>query len=107
MRTIILILLAFSLNACIPDIEGDVTNNDYDTSTTTTSSIYYAEGELLFCSLSECTVAPAETDPADSDAIVGVYDAEYTQVECNSAGFFYCTVENICLDQPLDGGSCI
>ena len=106
MKTIILILLAFSLNACIPDIEGDVTNNDYSTSSTTTSTTNYVKGELLYCSSSECIVAPAETDPLDSDVIVGTYSVDYTQVECNAAGFFYCTIENVCLDQPLESGTC-
>lgn len=36
----------------------------------------------------------------------GVYNASYTQDQCTEAGFFFCTIENACLDQPTSGGSC-
>lgn len=36
----------------------------------------------------------------------GIYREDYSQESCEAAGFFYCTIENQCLDIPLSGGSC-
>ena len=94
MRTITLILLAFSLNACIPDVSGD---------TTIDNSVTYGEGTVLVCTDSICEVA---APGSDVDVVVGEYNPDYNQIECNAAGFFYCTVANMCLDQPEDGGTC-
>ena len=106
MRNIFLIALLLMLNAC-GDNEGDTyTDNTVTTTSTTTNTSNYAEGDVLYCSSEECAIAPAGTDPSDSDAIVGVYDADYTQTECNAAGFFFCIIEGLCLDQELETGSC-
>ena len=96
MRTIILIILAFGLNACIPDIQGD-TDNSIDNSTN------YGSGTVLVCTDAVCEIAEVGSDV---DAIVGKYSADYTQTECEAAGFFYCTIENMCLDMELDTGTC-
>lgn len=99
MKTALLIILAFSLNACVPDISGDV-DNSID------NSIVYGEGTVLNCTDANCSVAVDQTDPSEGDAVVGVYSADYNRVECTSAGFFYCTIEDVCLDQPISTGTC-
>ena len=102
MKLILATLLAFSLVGCIPDYTGDTTTH-VDNSTID-NSVSYGEGDVLICTDSECVLAEEHEDVGD--AIVGVYDPEYTPTECNAAGFFYCTIENVCLDQPLDTGTC-
>ena len=34
------------------------------------------------------------------------YDPEYSQATCRENGFFWCTIENRCLNQPADTGTC-
>ena len=91
MKLILLTILAFSLSACI---------ETGDTSTTIDNSV---RGGTLTCTDSECSLAEPGSDV---DAVIGLYNPDYNQVECTSAGFFYCTIEDMCLDQPLDTGTC-
>ena len=104
MKFSLLIMLVLGLNAC-GDIKGDTyTDNAVDNSID--ESVTYGEGDVLDCSDGNCTLASPYTDEADADAVVGVYNPDYTQAECNAAGFFFCTAEGLCLDQSLDGGTC-
>ena len=89
MKIILLTILAFSLNACIDTGDTNVDNS--------------VRGDTLTCTDSECSLAEPGSD---IDAVIGLYNPDYNQVECNAAGFFYCTIENMCLDIPLAGGSC-
>ena len=89
MKLILLTILAFSLSACIETGDTTIDNS--------------VRGDTLTCTDSECTLAEPGSDV---DAVIGLYNPDYTQVECNAAGFFYCTVEGMCLDQPLDTGTC-
>lgn len=91
-------VLAFGLSGCV-SIEGD-TDNSVD------ESVTYGNGDVLDCRDGNCTLAPEGTDPTDGDAVVGEYNAEYTQAECTAAGFFYCTIENVCMNTPAAGGTC-
>lgn len=91
------LLAAFTLSGCIPDVSGD-TNNDY--SVTETS---YGDGDYLICNDSECQVSNND-EPTDVE--VGEFNADYTQTECIAAGFFYCTIDNICIDAATDVGTC-
>jgi len=34
------------------------------------------------------------------------YDATFNKAECNQAGYFFCSIEQKCLNKPLTGGSC-
>jgi len=34
------------------------------------------------------------------------FDRSLSHGECNDLGFFYCTIENECLPQPLNAGTC-
>lgn len=100
------IAASLTLSGCIPDVSGD-TNNDYSTSTVTDSyNNTYDVGTLLMCEGSTCEVAPAGTDEGDADAVVGEFNVEYTQAACTEAGFFFCTIEQVCLDVATDSGSC-
>lgn len=74
--------------------------------TTTNTTTDYGEGTVLLCNDSNCTAAKDDTHFSDGDAVVGVYDADYTQVECEAAGFFYCTIDNVCINDSLEDGSC-
>lgn len=97
--TIAAIVAALTLTGCIPDYNK--TTNDYSD-----NSINYGDGTVLNCNDSNCSVAPEGTDEGDGDAVVGVYSADYSQTECTAAGFFYCTLDNVCLNQAAIGGSC-
>ena len=101
------------LNGC-GNITGDTAN--YDQSGQDHSYMFvegdraYGEGTYLFCTDANCSVTNADNNSDNStgeysdeaDAIVGVYDPNYNQVECESAGFFYCTVSDACLNQRVD-----
>ena len=102
------------INGC-GDITGDTAHNDY----TQTSEYYYTEnnidygsGTVLLCDDSNCSVMKDESGRTitsggndKGDATVGVYDPTYTQSECQAAGFFYCTVQDKCLNQRVDDSS--
>jgi len=112
----LIILVAVMLVGC-GDYTGDTTNNDNTNQDHSYMFIEgdraYGEGTYLFCTDANCSVTNADNNSDNSDnsgddvydeadAIVGVYDPEYNQVECNAAGFFYCTVEDQCLNQRVD-----
>ena len=46
-------------------------------------------------------------DTGKSDTVTGDYPGEEADpAECADAGYFYCTIEDKCLNQPKGGGSC-
>ena len=69
----------------------------------------FGDGTYLFCTDSNCSTIDSSKNttgvPSEPNAIVGKYDENYTQAECNAAGFFYCTVEDKCLNQRVDDSS--
>ena len=122
-KTILAIMIAFGLVAC-GDITGDTTNNDNSDQVIDNSYTFiegdrdYGSGTPLFCNDSNCSVERT-TDNSDSssgsdsetsdeeniDAVVGEYSAGYNQTECQAAGFFYCTIDDICTNQRIDDSS--
>ena len=92
------IVMTLVLSGCV-NISGDSSTSNY-------TSTEYGEGTVLLCNDSTCTAASEETHFSDGDAVVGVYDADYTQVECEAAGYFYCTIDKVCINQDIDTGSC-
>ena len=36
----------------------------------------------------------------------GIYRQDYTPQECRDAGYFFCSIEQQCLDMPATGGTC-
>jgi len=116
-KLILATLFAFAMVAC-GNITGDTAN--YDQSGQNNSYTFnegdrdYGSGTVLVCDDANCSVMVDESgrtitssdDEAEAgDAIVGDYDASYTQSECNAAGFFYCTIEDKCLNQRVDDSS--
>ena len=89
------ILSLFMLSACL-EVTGD-TNNSVD------ESVTYGDGDVLECNAESCYLMPNDDT---GSVVVGVYDADYTRIECESAGFFFCSIENMCLNQPLVSGTC-
>ncbi len=71
----------------------------------------YGTGTYLFCNDANCSVTNSNnvddnsTEPTEPDAQVGVYSANYNQVECVSAGFFWCNISELCLNQRVDDSS--
>lgn len=86
------IILALMLSACI-----EVTDDN---------SRKYGNGDVLLCTDSNCTNAPSNTDEGDGDVVVCIFDADYSEMECVSAGFYYHTIEKVCLNQPIESGGC-
>ena len=93
--TIVSAILVLSLNACVPDIDN--TDNRID------NSVTYGEGTVLVCTDAVCEVA---SEDEITDVVVGEYNPNYTQTECEAAGFFYCTLQDACLNQKLTTGTC-
>ena len=96
---------------------GDTVNTAIVDNSGQDNSVYnnYPDGTVLTCTDANCSLVSTETITNESDAIdsindgntvVGVYSDEYTQTECSEAGFFYCTIDNLCLDQPVSSGTC-
>ena len=122
-KIILLSALAFMFTACgedgarstttttnttIDSGGGDVTINDVEVSDEGTY-IYNSDGTVTFTTGSENVIQPADGDSNGdgvADVIVGDYDEGYDQAQCNAAGFFYCSIENKCLNQPSDAGTC-
>ena len=100
MKYLLIAIMALGLAGC-GDLVGDTHTDD-----STDNSTHYGSGDVLLCTDSECVAAPYGTDEGDGDAVVGVYSTDYSQSECTSAGFFWCSIENICMDTSLSGGSC-
>jgi len=96
-------------NTTIDSGGGDVTINDVEVSDEGTY-IYNSDGSVTFTTGDENNIEGVGTGDSDGDGEedvpVGVYSDTYTQSECTAAGFFYCTIENQCLDQPAIGGTC-
>ena len=88
---------------------GDVTINDVEVSDEGTY-IYNSDGSVTFTTGDENNIEGVGTGDSDGDGVedveVGTFSAAYSQSECTAAGFFYCTIENVCLDQPAVGGTC-
>ncbi len=110
------ILAAMLLVGC-GDFTGDTTNND---NSGQDHSYYFVEGDrsygsgtYLFCTDANCSVTQTDDNSGNDsnntydepDAVVGEYSEYYTQAECNAAGFFYCTVQDKCLNQPVNDAS--
>ena len=98
----------YTENTTINSGGGDVTINDVEVSDEGTY-IYNSDGTVTFTTGDENNIGPADGD-SDGDGVqdveVGQYDSDYNQAQCTAAGFFYCTIENQCLDQPSTGGTC-
>ena len=91
------------LSLLIFNAYGDITGDTY-TNDSIGNSVSY--GDILLCTDSNCTLASAGTDAGDGDVVIGLYDADYTQAECTSVGFFFCTIDKICMNQSTTTGSC-
>ena len=99
-KLMILAVMALTIAGC--SYQGDTKN--YDNSYTD-NSVDYSDGTFLTCTDANCTVS-GSSDRADADAVVGIFDADYGPAACRSAGYFYCDIENVCLNQPTTSGSC-
>jgi len=89
------------------DAEGDVTINDVTVESGGTY-IQNADGTVTYSSGAGDVTSSAEEAAATAEKAAedGTYDPTYTRAECTEAGFFYCTLENKCLNQPASGGQC-
>jgi len=48
----------------------------------------------------------SNSDYAESDPELATYDETYDVGECTDRGFFWCSIEQKCLNQSLSSGSC-
>ena len=97
------------------DYTGDTVRNDYTNEYSyTENNIDYGTGTVLQCNDANCSVMKDESgrtitvgddEATTGDAIVGQYDENYTPAECKAAGFFYCSIEDKCLNQRVDDAS--
>ena len=116
-KAILAIVVALAVVGCGDLDTGDSTSvhNDYTSEYSyTENNIDYGSGTVLQCNDANCSVMKDESgrtittssdSSEDGDAVVGQYDPTYTQSECQAAGFFYCTVEDKCLNQRVDDSS--
>ena len=116
-KAILATVVALAVVGCGNLDTGDSTSvhNDYTSEYSyTENNIDYGSGTVLQCNDANCSVMKDESgrtittssdSSEDGDAVVGQYDPTYTQSECQAAGFFYCTVEDKCLNQRVDDSS--
>ena len=82
-KLIIAMIIAFAMVGCLDvSSDGSVHDNGNDYSTSHEGSSSTGNG-----------------DPED-------FEDGLSQDECNDLGFFFCTLENKCLNQPNDAGTC-
>ena len=82
---------------------GDVVITDVEV--TGEGTYIQTEGDVIYVAgdyNADGANAGDEAAEYDPDA----YDATYSQSECTANGFFFCTLANKCLNQPLKAGSC-
>ena len=90
-------------NTTIDSGGGDVTINDVEV-TDTGTYVYNENGTVTYS-----TGDGFDQGDIGADGVVSAsdeYDEGYDQSECTAAGYFYCTLENRCLNQPADAGTC-
>ena len=96
-------------NTAIDSGGGDVTINDVEISGEGTY-IQNADGTVTYSTGDGFTSGDIGSGDSDGDGVpdveVGVYDPAYDASQCRAAGFFFCTLEGRCLDQPASGGTC-
>ena len=105
-KIILAALVAFGLVACGDLDTGDTTIME-SSYVYTENNIDYGSGTVLFCNDANCSVnaSNSSSSASDGDAVVGEYDENYTPSECKAAGFFYCSIEDKCLNQRVDDSS--
>jgi len=99
-------IMAMGLVGC-GDYTGDTSDTTYDYTseyTYTENNIDYGSGTVLQCDDSNCSVIGGKGTKG-GDAVVGEYDENYSPTECRAAGFFFCTIEDKCLNQRVDDAS--
>ena len=99
----------FMLNGC-----GDYTG---DTSSTYNESDYINDSSTNYiCTDNNGTncYTPDYSSYVSNDGTIdevadepsGDFDSEYTASECAANGYFFCSIEQKCLNIPADGGTC-
>jgi len=118
------------LQGCGNLATGDTVNSVANDNSGQDNSVYnnYPDGTVLTCTDANCTISTTDDNSdnsvissdengtvdegdaqeaiASGDTVVGVYSDTYNQTECGAAGFFFCTIEQMCLNQPLNSGTC-
>ncbi len=57
--------------------------------------IYNEDGTVIYISM-----------PIDEIEMSGDYDPSWTKAECDANGYFWCSIDQRCLNQPAAGSSC-
>jgi len=113
MKSILSVIAVLAIVGCA-EYTGNTTNNDNSGQDHSFMFVEgdrsYGSGTYLFCTDANCSVIDSSDNSYDGngsvpDAIVGDYNSAYNQVECTSAGFFWCTVDDKCLNQRVDDSS--
>jgi len=90
-------------NTTIDSGGGDVTINDVEVDGNGTY-VYNADGTVTY------STGDGFTNTNGEDATVvdasDEFDEGYDQAQCTAAGYFYCTLNNICVNQAADAGTC-
>jgi len=99
MKYILLALVAIGLSGC-----GD----ESTTVTETINSIQCGDGGCGDVIIGDGSGLHTGTEPDDEASIYDarLFEEGLTQTECNDLGFFYCIIEQECLNQPSTGGTC-
>lgn len=85
---------------------GDVTINDTTVGENGTY-IQNADGTVTYTSGNDNVFTLPDGEKVSiADEPTGDYSASYDAEECAANGYFYCTIENKCLNVPARGGSC-
>jgi len=80
-------------------VNGDIISGDKVVCTDNNSTECYSPDYSTYTQ-SDGTVDDVADEPS------GDYSETYTISECNANGYFWCSIEQKCLNIPADGGTC-
>ena len=88
--------------------ETDITDNSVDNSIDRGTYIYDNNGTVTYYGPNNGNVTELADGTLEDipDEPSGDYDATYTEGECAANGYFWCPLEEACLNQPATGSSC-
>jgi len=112
MKYLVLALALAALSGCV-NIEGDktgtkvVVDNNSSYTTTDVSVICQNNTDTQCYTPGYSGYVDSNGDYNDvADVITGDYDASYTPSECAANGYFWCSIEQRCLNIQADSGTC-
>jgi len=103
-KLIFAVLAMFLLVACGVDYNSNnVSNTDSGNVDNTDNSVVLDGNATYYNDGSGYNDDNTTKDPYFGDI---PFDPKLSKKKCNDAGYFYCNIDQVCVNKPLTGGSC-